>query len=114
MLAYRYPLIAREGWLWIAIVFCVAVLLYFFSAQASIPFWVLTLLLIFLFRDPHRKVPALPLGIVCPVDGRVIAIEEVSPIDPPIFPKSRYWFSVSSESNFNADNGVAELKPSTA
>ena len=77
MLAYRYPLIAREGWLWIAIVFCAAVAAQIFFAKVSVSLWILTLLLIYLFRDPHREVPALPLGIVCPVDGRVIAIEKV-------------------------------------
>lgn len=77
MLAYRYPLIAREGWLWIAVLFSTASVAQIFFREVSIPLWILTLLLIFLFRDPHREIPALPLGVVCPVDGRVIAIEKV-------------------------------------
>lgn len=77
MLAYRYPLIAREGWLWIAIIFCAAVVTSLFFASLSIPLWILTVLIVYLHRDPHRKVPALPLGIVCPVDGKVVAIKEV-------------------------------------
>ena len=77
MLAYHYPLIAREGWVWIflAIVSASATQLNF--GFASVPLWILSLSLIFLFRDPHRKIPALPLGVVCPVDGRITAIEKV-------------------------------------
>ena len=30
-----------------------------------------------LFRDPHRDIPAAPLGVVSPVDGRVIDINAV-------------------------------------
>ena len=77
MLAYHYPLIAREGWVWIflAIVSASATQLNF--GFASVPLWILALSLIFLFRDPHRKIPALPLGVVCPVDGRITTIEKV-------------------------------------
>ena len=77
MLAYRYPLIAREGWLWIAIVIIAAGVTYVTHGVVSLPLWILALLLLFLFRDPFRKVPASPLGIVCPVDGKVVAIEKV-------------------------------------
>ena len=35
------------------------------------------LLLLYLFRDPARKVPAVPLGVVSPVDGKVVAVETV-------------------------------------
>ena len=37
----------------------------------------LFLLLYLLFRDPHREIPAAPLGVVSPVDGKVIAVESV-------------------------------------
>ncbi len=77
MLAYRYPLIAREGWLWIFIAIVSASAIQLNFGFASVPLWVLTFFLIFLFRDPHRKIPALPLGVVCPVDGRITTIEKV-------------------------------------
>ena len=41
---------------------------------ASLAFWVLSLLLAVIFRDPDRDVPAVPLAIVCPADGRVSSI----------------------------------------
>lgn len=78
MLAYRYPLIAREGWLWISAVFLIAGVTQLTIGAASIPLWILTVLLLFLFRDPYRKIPASPLAIVCPVDGRIVAIEKVN------------------------------------
>ncbi len=77
MLSYRYPLIAREGWLWIAVIAIPAAIVYLLYGLASLPLWALVLLLLFLFRDPARKVPAVPLGIVSPVDGRVTAIDTV-------------------------------------
>lgn len=77
MLTYRYPLIAREGWLWIAAIIVLAGVVQFFFGLVSLPLWLLALLLLFLFRDPARKVPAAPLGIVSPVDGKIVAIETV-------------------------------------
>lgn len=77
MLAYRYPIIAREGWSLIAVVVIAALVAQLLFAWAALPLWVLVLVLLFLFRDPLRKVPASPLGIVSPVDGCVIGVETV-------------------------------------
>jgi len=49
----------------------------FFYGWIALPLWGMALGLLFLFRDPARKVPAVPLGIVSPVDGKVVAIETV-------------------------------------
>ena len=43
----------------------------------SAPLWVLFLVLCMVFREPEREVPALPLAIVSPVDGRVVAVETI-------------------------------------
>jgi phosphatidylserine decarboxylase len=73
MLSYRYPLIAREGWLWIAVFALPALIVSLrYGAEAAWPLWLPALLLAIVFRDPKRKVPAAPLGIVSPVDGRVV------------------------------------------
>jgi phosphatidylserine decarboxylase len=77
MLAYRYPIIAREGWLWIAISIIAALLVQWFFAWLALPLWALSAVLLYLFRDPQRRVPASPLGIVSPVDGRISSIETV-------------------------------------
>lgn len=76
MATYRHTLIAREGWLLIFISLLAAVLVYFiFNTLAAIPFVIVALLLVFLFRDPPRKIPSSPLGVVSPVDGVVTNIE---------------------------------------
>ncbi len=75
MLAYRYPLIAREGWHWIALVATIALLLQWQLGWFALPLWLPVGLLLFLFRDPPRKVPASPLGVVSPVDGRVLSVD---------------------------------------
>lgn len=36
----------------------------------------LFLILYLLFRDPHRVIPAAPLGVVSPVDGEILSVEE--------------------------------------
>ena len=76
MLTYRSHLITREGWRFITFAALLSLVLHiavgFFIA---IPFWIATLVLCFLFRDPTRKVPPKPLAIVSPVDGRVIGID---------------------------------------
>jgi len=78
MLVNRYPLIAREGWLPIGALFLLASGLHIgISVMMAVPFWFGVLLLTILYRDPPRKVPPVPLAVVGPVDGRVIAIEDI-------------------------------------
>lgn len=78
MLVNRNSLIAREGWWQIGALFLLASGLHnWFGVLVAIPFWCGVLLLTLLYRDPPRKVPPVPLAVVGPVDGRVIAIEEI-------------------------------------
>ncbi len=51
----------------------VAVWHYVGFSWALVPFAVL-LYLYLIFRDPERPVPAVPLGVVSPVDGTVVAV----------------------------------------
>jgi len=75
MLAYRYPLIAREGWHWIAFAAAIVLLLQWQLGWLAVPLWLPVVLLLFLFRDPPRTVPASPLGVVSPVHGRVLSVD---------------------------------------
>ncbi len=45
----------------------------FFVVSAGLLFVVFFLL----FRDPHRHVPSAPLGVVSPVDGRILSVDLV-------------------------------------
>ena len=74
----RNPFVAREGIPFLII----AVLAFGLALQyLDILFVVATALLVFvfilIFRDPRRDIPASPLGVVSPVDGRVIEVDLV-------------------------------------
>lgn len=71
-------MIAREGWFPIAATTVSAALVaYHFGATWSLPLWMLLGCLLFLFRDPDRAVPALPLAVVSPADGKVTLVEQI-------------------------------------
>ncbi len=72
----RYPLIAKEGWLSVALAALVAMLVFHFvGALWSIPLWIFAGVVLLLFRDPDREVPSTPLGVVSPCDGEVGSVE---------------------------------------
>ena len=74
----RYPIIAREGWLFILAVALLGLfLLYKFIPSVAIPAWIALLGLIYLFRDPHRLIPSSPLAVVSPVEGRIESVSKV-------------------------------------
>lgn len=71
-------MIAREGWLPIAsIAFSAAVVAYHFGAAWSLPLWMILGCLLLVFRDPYRAIPALPLAVVSPADGKVTSVEQI-------------------------------------
>lgn len=75
MRARRELLVASEG-VPILFVFALATAAtaYFGSFRlAAVPF-VMLVLLLFVFRDPIRVIPAAPLGVVSPVDGTVLEV----------------------------------------
>ena len=41
---------------------------------ASLVVWLIFLVLVLFFRDPERDIPAVPLGVVSPADGKVISV----------------------------------------
>ena len=78
MEARRNPFVASEGipFLLLAVVACWLV----FQFIGPLPTLAPALLLLWLFlvfRDPDRDIPAVPLGVVSPVDGRVVTVESV-------------------------------------
>ena len=71
----RSSIIAREGLLPIAVSVLVAVLVtQTLGFAQSLIFWLIALVLLLILRDPSREIPAVPMAIVSPTDGRVISI----------------------------------------
>ncbi|BCO33111.1 hypothetical protein TspCOW1_32140 [Thiohalobacter sp. COW1] len=59
----RYPLVARQAWLPIAVTLVVAGLIWYFLALLwALPLLVLATLIAWLFRDPYRQIPSTPAG----------------------------------------------------
>lgn len=74
----HYPILAREGWAHVAIVFTVAVAVQYAAGWAwAAPCWLTTLFVVQFFRDPVRTIPQAPGAVICPADGKVIALGEV-------------------------------------
>ena len=76
MNSYPHPIIAREGWPFLAIAVIVAVL-----ASTLVPgilsflAWVVALFVLQFFRDPARVIPQDAGAVLSPADGRVIKVE---------------------------------------
>ncbi len=74
----KHPIIAREGWLFVVISFLVLISSILFLHLAFTAIFTLTLLvLLFIYRDPARKIPPSPLGIVSPIDGQIMSITSI-------------------------------------
>lgn len=76
----NYPIIAKEGWLFIIISFFISAYVTYVNVIASIPFWIISIFIIQFFRDPPRKISTKKNIVVSGADGKVIAIDET--IDP--------------------------------
>jgi phosphatidylserine decarboxylase len=74
----RNPFVAQEGlpFLFITAAGFFAALRYL-DIFVAIIIALLFLLMVLVFRDPPRKVPSAPLGVVSPVDGKVVDIDVV-------------------------------------
>jgi phosphatidylserine decarboxylase len=74
---YPHPIIAREGWPFLAAAVAAAVLVGGLAGGAwSIPLWIAALFVLQFFRDPPREVPDDPEAVVSPADGRIVAVEK--------------------------------------
>ena len=74
---YPHPIIAREGWPFLAISFSASFLVHFFFGLAwALPLWAITLFVLQFFRDPARDAPDDPRAVLSPADGRVVAVEK--------------------------------------
>jgi phosphatidylserine decarboxylase len=74
---YPHPIIAREGWPFLAGIVLISILVSLWSGLASIPFWILSVFVLQFFRDPGRVAPVGEHNVLSPADGRVVAVELV-------------------------------------
>jgi phosphatidylserine decarboxylase len=73
---YPHPIIAREGWPFIALALVVAIAVHAFAGWAwALFFWIVVVFMLQFFRDPPRQVPADPHAVLSPADGRVVVVE---------------------------------------
>jgi phosphatidylserine decarboxylase len=73
--AYPHPIIAREGWAFVALALGAAIAL---SVAGLWPLaalaWLATLFVVQFFRDPPRAVPGAPGAVLAPADGRIVSV----------------------------------------
>ena len=74
---YPHPIIAREGWPFLAIAVVVAAA---FTALgwiiAAVLSWIAFVFILQFFRDPARPVPQEANAVLSPADGRVVVVEK--------------------------------------
>ncbi len=73
---YPHPIIAREGWPFLAFALCAAVIASSLLGGWSWPFWVIALFVLQFFRDPARVIPQTPNAVLSPADGRIVVVEK--------------------------------------
>lgn len=70
--------ITREGWPWLLGVLLAALLVYqHLGPLPAVPLWWLSVFTAVYFWESDRSIPPRPMGVVAPVDGVVVAVEEV-------------------------------------
>lgn len=75
MTPYPHPIIAREGWPFLASALAFALLVTWIGGWWSLPFWAAALFVLQFFRDPAREVPQDADAVIAPADGRVVSVE---------------------------------------
>ena len=75
---YPHPIIAREGWPFLAVSLALAVAGTVWCAVWSIPLWIIALFVLQFFRDPPREIPQDAGAVLSPADGRIVAVERVN------------------------------------
>ncbi len=77
MTPYPHPILAREGWPFIALALGAALAVAVFAGLAwSVPLWIVAAFVVQFFRDPARSFEAAANAVISPADGRVVVVEK--------------------------------------
>ena len=72
---YPHPIVAREGWLFLALALVAAIAVTLSAGWVwSLVFWLIAVFVLQFFRDPARDVPDEPRAVVSPADGRIVLV----------------------------------------
>ena len=74
---YPHPIIAREGWPFLAIAIVISVVMTIWAGWWSLPFWIASVFVLQFFRDPAREGSTDANAVLSPADGRIVMIAEV-------------------------------------
>ena len=75
---YPHPIIAREGWPFVAASLAAAAVVHWLAGPWwAAPLWLVFAFMVQFFRDPPRMVPQEPRAVLAPADGRIVAVERV-------------------------------------
>jgi len=87
-----HPILAREGWFYIALTLFSAILTTIvFPFFVAIFFWIIAVFVLQFFRDPHRAIPQEEGTIISPADGKVIS---TGIVDDPYLDRKAFKISV--------------------
>ena len=76
MTPYPHPILAREGWPFIALAVGAAIATTVLAGPWwSLPLWIVALFVVQFFRDPARSFEAAGNAVISPADGRIVAVE---------------------------------------
>ena len=76
---YPHPIIAKEGWPYLALVGFITLLVQYLGGSAwSWPLWIIFIFVLQFFRDPQR-IPAIGRDLVLsPADGRIVVVAKAN------------------------------------
>lgn len=75
--AQKRPLLAREGWPFIALALILTIIAAFINSWLGLALALVAIFVIQFFRDPSRQAPSGDSLVLSPADGRIVAVEEV-------------------------------------
>ena len=77
MSGYPHPIIAREGWVFVALALAVALVLSYTGPWLlAVLAWLGLVFIVQFFRDPPRTVPPDPNAVLAPADGKIVRVEQ--------------------------------------